>query len=102
MHVTDVTPFEAVSVAISPTEPPLVDRDGVSSLVTLSVADCPVSDDASRSGGVGAGGAVASIVIGSEELVALRFPEESVVVALTLHAPGANAGNVHDVAESTT
>lgn len=89
-------------VAVSPVAPPEVLNVGVLSLVMLSEFDAPVSDDARRSGVVGAAGAAVSIVRFVAPLEADRFPDGSVSVAVTLHGPGVIDGRLHDVAEPTT
>jgi hypothetical protein len=95
-------PFVAVSVARFPATPPEVETDGVVSLVTLSVSDAPVSDDASRSGVVGADGAAVSIVSSRAGLATLELPAASVSVALTDQTSGLSVGIVHEVALPTT
>jgi len=88
-------------VAISPAIPPLVDIVGVVSLVMLSVVDAPVSDDASRSGAVGARGATASITTEVAGLAAVRTPDGSVNVPVRLQVPVASVGNVHALSVPT-
>lgn len=88
----------AVIVAVSPVLPPLVDIDGVVSLVMLSVLDAPVSDVASKSGAVGA----ARIVMFSGALGRETLPAASVSVATTVQLPNVRAGSVHDVSVPTT
>jgi hypothetical protein len=63
VHETDVEPFVAVNVIVSPADPPDAPSVGVESLVTLSVDDVPVLDPDARSTAVGAAGAVVSIAI---------------------------------------
>ena len=72
------------------------------SAVTLSESDTPVSDDARRSGVVGAFGPAGVIVTASDGLDALTLPAMSAKVAVTDHAPGIIVGMVHDVARPTT
>lgn len=91
-------PLVAVMVAISPVLPPLVDIVGVVSLVTLSVFDAPVSDEASRSGAVGA----SRTVMFSGELGADTFPAVSVRVATTVQFPNVREGRAQDVATPMT
>ena len=102
MHERETEPLVAVIVAISPVAPPDVLSVGVVSLVTLSVLDAPVSDEARRSGIVGAAGAEVSIVRLVASLEADRLPDVSVRVPVTLQDPGVIDGRVHDVAEPTT
>ena len=101
VHERVVVALLAEIVAILPVVPPDVLSVGVVSLVMLSVLDAPVSDDASRSGVVGASGAVGSMVIGVAGLDAVRAPDGSVNVPVTLHVPAANVGNVHAFSEPT-
>lgn len=100
-HERVVVALLAEIVAILPVAPPLVDTAGVVSLVTLSVLDAPVSDDASRSGVVGASGAVGSMVIEVAGLDAVRVPDGSVNVPVRLQLPAANVGSVHALSEPT-
>ncbi len=88
----------AVMVAVSPALPPLVDIDGVVSLVMSSVLDAPVSDVASKSGAVGA----VRIVMFSGVLGRETLPAASVSVATTVQLPNVRAGSVHDVSVPTT
>ena len=61
MHVTGgVVPSVAVTMTVSPSVTPCARIAGVTSLVTLSVEDAPVSDDSNRLGVSGA--AIAEIV----------------------------------------
>jgi len=105
-------PFVAVIVAVSPVVPPETLSVGVVSLVTLSVFDAPVSDDASRSGADGADGRLppddegallvgASMNMLSGGLLADVFPVGSVSVAVTLHVPSVSAAKSHVLAEPT-
>ena len=70
--------------------------------MTLSVFDAPVSDEARRSGVVGAAGEEVSIARLVASLEADRLPAVSVSVPDTLQDPGVIDGRVHDVAEPTT
>jgi hypothetical protein len=99
VHERETEPLVALMVAISPDDPPEVLSVGVLSLVTLSVSDAPVSDEASRSGANGTSGAVGSITRLVVSLGMERLPEGSVSVPVTLHDPGVNDESVHDVAE---
>ncbi|CAB4683570.1 unannotated protein [freshwater metagenome] len=67
------------------------DKDGVVSDVRLSVAEAPVSDEATRSG-VPAVGAEASMESNSAELAGDTFPAGSVITVLTDHSPSLNEG----------
>ena len=107
-----MAPFVAVMVAVSPVVPPDVLSVGVVSLVMLSVLDAPVSDDASRSGAVGAEGPLppdddgplltgASMIKLNGELLADVLPAGSVSVAVVLHVPPDIVGRSHDVAVPT-
>lgn len=62
MHDFDVGPFVAVTIAVSPVEPPDTEKAGVVSEVMSSVADVPESDADARSGVDGAEGGVESTV----------------------------------------
>jgi len=53
----------AVIVAVSPVDPPDTENAGVSSVVTLSEFDDPVSDAGASAGAPGAAGAEVSLVI---------------------------------------
>ena len=90
-----VAPLVAVSVIVSPEFPPLAETVGVVSLVTLSVDELPVSDDARRSGAAGADG-VPTIVSPSEGPADETLPAASVNVALVVHEPGVNVDRSHD------
>jgi len=101
----------AVNVAVSPADPPGTVNVGVVSAVTLSVSDDPESEDARRSGSVGALGAVdagaaaelplgagASMTILSELLAADSLPAVSVSFAVTFQVPPDNVGRSQEVA----
>ena len=61
---------------------------GVVTLVMLSVLDVPLSDAATRSGRVGAAGAVVSMVTDKAADAALTLPAASVALAVMLCAAG--------------
>jgi len=101
-HVLVVAPFVAVTVAVSPVEPPSTENVGVVSEVMLSVDDVPVSEPAARSGAPGAEAAVESTVMPRPELAADWLPAGSVSLAVRVHDPSVRAGRSHDVAEPMT
>ena len=89
VHVTVLAPFVAVMVTVSPLEPPAALIVGVLSLVTLSVDDRPVSDEAARSTPVGAVGTLVLTVIDRGLEAVLVLPAGSVRVAVMLQVPSA-------------
>ena len=101
-HVFVVAPFVAVTVAVSPEEPPGTENVGDVSEVTLSLFDVPVSDPDARSGAPGAEVAVESTLNGRPELAADWLPAGSVRRDVSVHEPSVRAGRSHDVAEPTT
>jgi hypothetical protein len=86
----------AVIVTVSPVVPPLPVSVGEVSLVVLSVALAPVSEDEARSGAVDGAAGGLTIVSGKALDADDVLPAGSVSVALTLHDPGANVGRSHD------
>jgi hypothetical protein len=101
-HVFVVEPFVAVTVAVSPVDPPGTENVGVVSEVTLSLFEVPVSEPDARSGAPGAEVAVESTVNGRPELAADWLPAGSVRRDVNVHEPSVRAGRSHDVAEPTT
>ena len=101
-HVFVVAPFVAVTVAVSPVEPPGTENAGVVSEVMLSLFDVPVSDPDARSGAPGAEAAVESTLNGRPELAADWLPAGSVRRDVNVHEPSVRAGRSHDVAEPMT
>ena len=97
-----VEPFVAVTVAVSPDEPPGTENDGVVSDVMLSVDDEPESDEATRSGADGADGADASTTSERPALAVDWFPAGSLNFAVSVHVPSVSPDTAHDVAEPTT
>ena len=95
-QLTDVAPFEAVNVIVSPFDPPEPVIVGVVSEVISSVDDVPVSDAAARSGAPGAAGAEVSTVIGSADPADDWFPAASVTLAVTDHVPSVRVVRSHD------
>ena len=101
-HVFVVAPFVAVTVAVSPVEPPGTENVGDVSEVMLSLFDVPVSDPDARSGAPGAEAAVESTLNGRPELAADWLPAGSVRRDVNVHEPSVRAGRSHDVAEPMT
>jgi hypothetical protein len=101
-HVFVVEPFVAVTVAVSPVDPPGTENVGVVSEVTLSLFEVPVSEPDARSGAPGAEVAVESTVNGRPELAADWLPAGSVRRDVNVHEPSVRTGRSHDVAEPTT
>ena len=100
-HETETAPFVAVTVMVSPDEPPGADTVGVASFVTLSVFDGPVSEDAAMSGVDGADGAVVSSSSDNGDDDGETLPARSVNEPTTDHGPGVNVGRSQEVAEPT-
>jgi hypothetical protein len=103
VQLTELAPFAAVIVTRSPALPPL-DNDivGVESVVTLSVFELPVSEEAAKSGAPGAIGDAVSTIIDIEVPALDWFPARSVNLPETVHVPSESAGIVHEVAGPTT
>jgi hypothetical protein len=102
VHNLVVEPFVAVTVAVSPVEPPGTENAGVVSFVRLSVDDEPESDAASRSGAAGADGAEVSTDNDSGEPAADVLPAGSVTFAVTDQLPAVSAGRSQDEADPAT
>jgi hypothetical protein len=102
VHDFVVEPLDAVTVAVSPDEPPGTEKVGVVSEVMLSVLDEPVSDEAAMSGADGAEEAVVSTVRGVDGPAEDVLPATSVRVPDTVHDPSVRDGRSHEVAEPTT
>ena len=96
-----VVPFVAVSVIVSPVEPPLALMVGVVSLVALSVLEEPESELVARSTPDGADGAVASTVMDSALDAAEVPPVGCVSVAVIDHVPLASVPRLQPVAGIT-
>lgn len=103
-HDFVVLPLTALTVIVSPVDPPLPDTAGVVSDVRLSVARVPRSDASRRSGAaVGASGAVRSTERDKGAVAADTLPAGSVAVPVTDQVPSVSAGDKsHDEAEPTT
>lgn len=100
VHVAVVAPFDAVTVTRSPTSCPGTETAGVESLVTLSVADAPVSEADSRST-AGRDGADESTTRLNGVPAALVLPAVSEIAPDTDHVPSVSAGRSHDEAAGT-
>ena len=102
MQETEVAPFVAVTVTVSPAVPPLMEIAGVRSFVMSSDVADPESESVTRSGVVGADGAVESTLIGSGVLAAEVLPAGSVSVAVTSQSPSVRVARSQAVATPTT
>jgi hypothetical protein len=95
VHDTVVEPFVAEIVTRSPLLPPLaIDIVGVVSVVTLSVFELPVSEDAARSVAPGADGADVSTATLRLDDAADVWPD-AVCAAVIVHVPSASVPRSH-------
>jgi len=95
-QVTVTPSLDAVIVTDEPSATPGTPIAGVASLVTSSVDERPVSDDATRSGAPGDAGAAASTVTANAGPGADALPAGSVTTDVMLHTPSAKVGRSHD------
>jgi hypothetical protein len=94
VHDTEVEPVcEAVTVTVSPAVTPAISIVGVTSFVTSSVDDTPLSEAVARSGFADAVGAIVLMVMLNAELIEEALPAGSVTVDVTLQLPSVNVGN---------
>jgi hypothetical protein len=94
VHDTEVEPVrEAVTVTVSPAVTPAISIVGVTSFVTSSVDDTPLSEAVARSGFADAVGAIVLMAMLNAELIEETFPAGSVTVDVTLQLPSVNVGN---------
>lgn len=101
VHDVLAVPLDAVTVTVSPGDPPEMPKVGVTSLVTSSEFDEPVSETSSKSTPEGGKGEVASIRIDNDPDDEPMLPAMSTKDADTVHTPSPSVGNAQLVATPT-
>ena len=101
VHDMLAVPLDAVTVTVSPVDPPEMPKVGVTSLVTLSEFNEPVSEASNKSTAESDEGAVASIRIDNDPDDDPMLPAISTKDADTVHTPSPSVGNAQLVATPT-